>query len=451
MNRPGVTTRERVLHDRPRQPAPVDWQVALLVAALAALWGFRLELVLGGLLGASFGVLLLDAHLAANVSGAILGGAVVVLLAVAPARRVIWRGLRNASIRRRWRRAWLHCGLARVRAGRVQRVPAGERVTVRVSRGSSFLELEDRAEALAAALRLRELRVDRDPANASRGTVTFVRRDPLAKLSAIPWPLAAASELSLWDSFPLGIGEDGQELGLRLPERNVLLGGEPGGGKSAAMQIMLAAAAHDPSTRLWLLDGKLVELAAWSPLAERTAGPDVGEAIEVLEAVQSVMEDRYRDLLASGRRKIERTPDLPLHVVACDELAFYLLAEDRKQRTRFAELLRDLVARGRAAGVIVLAATQKPAADVVPSALRDLFGFRLAFRCTTPQASDTILGQGWASQGYNAATIPPADRGVGFLLAEDGLPVKLRTFYLDDAAVAELASRAVYLRGEWVL
>jgi S-DNA-T family DNA segregation ATPase FtsK/SpoIIIE len=129
----------------------------------------------------------------------------------------------------------------------------------------------------------------------------------------------------------------------------------------------------------------------------------------------------------------------------------YLIAEDRKQRQRFAELLRDLVARGRAAGVIVLAATQKPSADVVPSALRDLFGFRLAFRCTTPQASDTILGQGWVSQDYSAATISPADRGVGLLLAEDGLPVRLRTFYLDDQAIAAVSSRAVYLRGEWVL
>jgi S-DNA-T family DNA segregation ATPase FtsK/SpoIIIE len=138
--------------------------------------------------------------------------------------------------------------------------------------------------------------------------------------------LSDASEWSLWDSFPLGTGEDGQEVTLRLPERNVLLGGEPGGGKSAALLIMLAAAALDAATRLWLLDGKLVELAAWSPLAERTVGPDVGEAIELLEQVQQVMEDRYRDLLATGRRKIEPTPDLPLHVVACDELAFYLIA-----------------------------------------------------------------------------------------------------------------------------
>jgi DNA segregation ATPase FtsK/SpoIIIE-like protein len=128
------------------------------------------------------------------------------------------------------------------------------------------------------------------------------------------------------------------------------------------------------------------------------------------------------------------------------ELAFYLTAEDRKKRTRFAELLRDLVARGRAAGVIVVAATQKPSAEIVPSSLRDLFGFRLALRCTTRDASDTILGQGWASQGHNAATIAPDQRGIGFLLADDGLPVRMRAFYLDDPAIDQLADRAAALR-----
>ena len=69
--------------------------------------------------------------------------------------------------------------------------------------------------------------------------------------------------------------------------------------------------------------------------------------------------------------------------------------------------------------MIVCAATQKPGADVVPSALRDLFGFRLALRCNTPQASDTILGQGWASAGCGRVDDPgraarrrlPARRG----------------------------------------
>ena len=111
------------------------------------------------------------------------------------------------------------------------------------------------------------------------------------------------------------------------------------------------------------------------------------------------MDARYRELLARGLRKVRREDGLPLHLVVVDELAFYLTLPDRKQRQELTELLRDLVARGRAAGVIVVRATQKPGADVVPSSLRDLFGFRLALRCNTPQASDTILGQGWASAG----------------------------------------------------
>jgi DNA segregation ATPase FtsK/SpoIIIE, S-DNA-T family len=84
---------------------------------------------------------------------------------------------------------------------------------------------------------------------------------------------------------------------------------------------------------------------------------------------------------------------------------------------------------------------------VVPTFLRDLFGFRWALRCSTPDASDTILGRGWASQGYSAASIDPAMRGVGLLLQEGGIPTRLRSCYLDDLELAELARRAEQARG----
>jgi DNA segregation ATPase FtsK/SpoIIIE, S-DNA-T family len=126
--------------------------------------------------------------------------------------------------------------------------------------------------------------------------------------------------------------------------------------------------------------------------------------------------------------------------VVIDELAFY--CTDRE----FVAKLRDLVSRGRKAGIIVLAATQKPAGDVLPTSLRDLFQVRWAFRCSTPDASDTILGRGWASQGYTAHHIDPAYRGIGYLLAEGGRPVRLRTFYLGDDDLATVARRAEQAR-----
>ena len=229
-------------------------------------------------------------------------------------------------------------------------VPAGELVRIRCSRGSSIPTVAAHAEQLAACLGAREVRVHRDPKHAAWGTALLVRRDPLDGVTAA-WPWAdATGPLSLWDAFPVGVDELGGTVTMALPERNLLLGGEPGAGKSAAMSLVLATAALDPTVKLWLLDGKLVELAAWQPCAERLAGPNLDDAIALLEAVREEMERRYRELLSTGARKISRDAGLPLHVIACDELAFYLTAEDRKQRTRFAELLRDLVARGRAAG-----------------------------------------------------------------------------------------------------
>jgi hypothetical protein len=67
-------------------------------------------------------------------------------------------------------------------------------------------------------------------------------------------------------------------------------------------------------------------------------------------------------------------------------------------------------------------------------------------RCTSPDASDTILGQGWASQGYSATTIDPARRGMGFLLAEGGVPTPIMTPYLSDDEIDVLAARALELR-----
>jgi DNA segregation ATPase FtsK/SpoIIIE, S-DNA-T family len=158
------------------------------------------------------------------------------------------------------------------------------------------------------------------------------------------------------------------------------------------------------------------------------------------------MDDRYLLLVANRQRKIHQGDGWKLHVIVCDELAFYLNTGSRNGDKEAGNLMRDLVSRGRAAGVIFLAATQKPSGDTIPTYLRDLFAFRWAFRCTTPQRSDTILGAGWSTAGYTASSIDAAHRGVGYLLHEGGEPVRMRTFYLTDDDLTQLARRAEALR-----
>lgn len=253
--------------------------------------------------------------------------------------------------------------------------------------------------------------------------------------------------LSMFDRVFLGVDEDGRRVEIELVYRNLLIGGEPGGGKSVALNNIVAHAALSPDCRLWLFDGKQVELGLWSDVAEVFVGNDIGDCLDRLRELQRVMDGRYARLRSERRRKVVRTDPVDVIVAVFDELAYYSATVGRKQeQEEFSRLLRDVVARGRAAGVIVVAATQRPSVDIIPTSLRDLFGYRLAFRCTTEISSDIILGHGWAKAGYDASKIAPEDLGVGWLRAEGGVPIRMKSALLTDEQIYDLVDYAAWLR-----
>lgn len=63
-----------------------------------------------------------------------------------------------------------------------------------------------------------------------------------------------AERLSLWEPIPVGVDEHARPVTISLVERNLLLSGEPGAGKSVAQSMLIATAALDPQVDLWLLD-----------------------------------------------------------------------------------------------------------------------------------------------------------------------------------------------------
>jgi DNA segregation ATPase FtsK/SpoIIIE, S-DNA-T family len=68
------------------------------------------------------------------------------------------------------------------------------------------------------------------------------------------------------------------------------------------------------------------------------------------------------------------------------------------------------------------------------------------FRCTTPNSSNIILGHGWAEQGYNAQDIDPLNQGEAFLIAEGGVPRRIKVAYLTDSDIATIADYAAWIR-----
>ena len=253
--------------------------------------------------------------------------------------------------------------------------------------------------------------------------------------------------LSMFDPVHLGVDENGEQVHVDLAERNMLLGGEPGAGKSNALNLITAHAALSADCKLILVDGKRVELDPWRKCADMFIGPSLPAATAAFQKFQAIMNSRYDELVAAGRRKITKGDGQPVYLVVIDEYAYFsATVGSKREREEFADLARDLVARGRAAGVIVILATQRPSHQVIDPSLRDLFGYRWAFRCTTDSSSDIVLGQGWAREGYNAAEIDPMARGVGWLLSESGVPRRIKAAYLSDDEIRHLSGYAAQLR-----
>ncbi len=95
-------------------------------------------------------------------------------------------------------------------------------------------------------------------------------------------------------------------------------------------------------------------------------GPSLKDAIAAFTEFQQIMNGRYEKLLASKRRKITRGDSDEVYLVVIDEYAYYSATVGiKKDREDFAALARDLIARGRAAGVILILATQRPSHQII--------------------------------------------------------------------------------------
>src|SRR5690348_4203109 len=108
-----------------------------------------------------------------------------------------------------------------------------------------------------------------------------------------PTPARPFTGLSMYDPIHFGIDEYGDHVMPVLAYRNLLIGGEPGSGKSSLLNTVLAHAALSTNARLWLFDGKLVELRPWSEIADVFVGNSITDALRRLAELQAEMELRY--------------------------------------------------------------------------------------------------------------------------------------------------------------
>ena len=214
---------------------------------------------------------------------------------------------------------------------------------------------------------------------------------------------------------------------------HLLVAGATKQGKSVGLNVIVSSllyAKHPSELKFVFIDPKMVEFSAYAKLLHHylavlpTAGNDQEEmdqsivknaksAAAVLQSLCVEMDDRYALLNKAGVNNIKLYNDkyrdrhllpteghhfLPYIVVVIDEYADLTMSvgagpESKAMARSITTSVIRLAQKGRAAGLHVILATQRPTVDVITGLIKANFPMRIAFRVTSRIDSSTILDQ----------------------------------------------------------
>jgi len=317
--------------------------------------------------------------------------------------------------------------------------PDGEirRSKVRVSQISAL------ANDLALALSAPRLRIEAPvPGHAYVGIEVPNRKPAIVRLRAI---LETEVFQSVDSPLAIGLGRDvaGAPVAADLAAMpHLLIAGTTGSGKSvciATLTVCLAMNNLPEDLRLVMIDPKMVELIRFNGLPHLIGKveTELDRIVGVLRWCTAEMDRRYRLLEAAKTRDIaaynqrsrrrKRAEKLPRMVILIDELAdLMMMAPDKTEQT-----LVRLAQMGRATGIHLVVATQRPSTDILTGLIKANFPARISFAVASgvdsrvildTQGAETLLGRG----------------DMLFLSPEASAPIRLQGAMVTDTEIERL-------------
>lgn len=335
----------------------------------------------------------------------------------------------------------------------------GWRAEVDLPAGITASDVMDRRERLAAALSrpLGAVWPEGDSTTSPGRLVLWVGDHDHASLPQPLWPLVNTKSLDLFDPFAFGENAKGDKITLTLAETNMLIGAIPGAGKTTALRAALLPAILDPRTELWVYEFKGTgDFDALAPVATRFgSGPDddtIKSALEALRALRRECSKRAEIIKRLGNKAAEHkvTSELAnyhgLHplVVAIDEAQE--LFRNSACGKEAGELAEQIIKLGRALGVILLIATQRPDRDSLPTGISANVGTRFCLRVVGHIENDMILGTSSHKNGTKATLFTKRDRGMGYLVGQHDEAQIVRVYNIDTETIDATVAKALALR-----
>ena len=229
----------------------------------------------------------------------------------------------------------------------------------------------------------------------------------------------------------------------RLP--HMLIAGTTGSGKSVCMNsiiISLLYKASPDDVKLIMVDPKMVELGIYNGIPHLLIPvvTDPKKAAGSLQWAVAEMMRRYKAMSDMGVRDLESynsimenqeddSKKLPQVVVIIDELADLMLVAAKEVE----ESICRIAQMGRAAGIHLIIATQRPSADVITGLMKANIPSRIAFAVASAMESRIILDTQGAEKLVGRGDMLYAPIG-------NGKPKRVQGCFVSDPEVEAVAN-----------
>ena len=207
----------------------------------------------------------------------------------------------------------------------------------------------------------------------------------------------------------------------KLP--HLLIAGTTGSGKSVCMNSLILSLLYKATpeeARLIMIDPKMVELGVYNGIPhlyipvvtdpKKAAGSLQWSVVEMLKRYRLFSEVGVRDLAGyNGVQRKNGEQPLPQVVIVIDELADLMMVASKEVE----ESICRVAQMGRAAGMHLVIATQRPSADVITGLMKANIPSRIAFAVSSAMESRIILDQTGAEKLVGSGDMLYAPIGIG--------------------------------------
>ena len=274
-----------------------------------------------------------------------------------------------------------------------------------------------------------------------------------------PYPLLTEGKTDVFKGVPFGKNLRGDPVTAPLMERNTIVGGAPGQGKSSAARVIMLGAALDPTAelRIWVPDTNF-DFEAFEPRCSRYV---MGAEDEKIEQILHDLEDLHEEVQRRGELLIRyeepavtrklASAGVGLHPLVCLLEEAHVAIQHKTYGKEISRLLVDIVKLGRKRGIHLIVSTQAPTKDSMPRDVTRNCSNGIAFYVGDHVANDALLGQGAYRAGHRATElIPYEDRGTAVVKGFSGerseiVQVHFVSLAKDNDQVTPIITRAMDL------